>query len=33
MNERRWEIYAYAAFAFVVVSAILAASMIADRLA
>lgn len=33
MNDRQWEIYAYAAFAFVFVSAILAATMIADRLA
>jgi hypothetical protein len=33
MNDRQWEIYAYAAFAFVFVSVILAATMIADRLA
>jgi hypothetical protein len=33
MNDRQLEICAYAAFAFVFISAILAASMIADRLA
>jgi hypothetical protein len=33
MNDRQLEIYAYAAFVFVFVSAILAATMIADRLA